>query len=143
MEALAEGRWYPQTISKAHYGLGKVETAQRHYQQARAHLVESLSHAQKLGHTYTWLVVNCCGMLGLLAQAQGQYERAARLCGAALALWDTLDAQGLMSSHWDADPELAAAYLSLDRAAFQHAWAEGQAMTLEQAIAYALEEACD
>jgi hypothetical protein len=38
------------------------------------------------------------------------------------------------------DRAVAAARRSLDEEAFATAWAEGRTMTLEQAIAYALEE---
>ncbi len=38
------------------------------------------------------------------------------------------------------DRDLAATRAQLDAAAFEAAWAEGQAMTLEEAMAYALED---
>jgi hypothetical protein len=38
------------------------------------------------------------------------------------------------------EPYLSATRSQLDEAAWQEAWAEGRAMTLEEAICYALEE---
>jgi hypothetical protein len=45
--------------------------------------------------------------------------------------------------HTDYAQDLAAARSQLDVTAWETAWAEGQAMTLEQASAYALEEVPD
>jgi tetratricopeptide (TPR) repeat protein len=77
------------------------------------------------------------------AKVQGQAVmaagRAARLFGAASALRDAI---GMHLSPVDRslyEPYLAAAHGELGETAFAAAWAEGQALTLEQAIAYALE----
>jgi hypothetical protein len=61
----------------------------------------------------------------------GQPERAVRLWGAAEALYDSI---GKHTDYYDR----AAARAQLDDATFAAAWAEGRAMTVEQAIAYAL-----
>jgi hypothetical protein len=67
-------------------------------------------------------------------------ERAARLMGAAQAL---IDASGQMlpyDERIEYEQSLASARARLaDEVAWQAAWQEGRAMTLEQAIAYALE----
>jgi hypothetical protein len=75
-----------------------------------------------------------------LSTSQGRPQEAARLLGAAEAL---LKASG--STWWPADRveyerNLATLRAALSEAAFAAAWAEGQAMTLERAIAYALEQ---
>jgi hypothetical protein len=79
-----------------------------------------------------------------VALARGRPVRAARLVGAVAAVWT---ARG--RSAWDIEPRsrrdrdrnLAAARARLDEAAFAAAWAEGQAMSLEEAIAEALQQA--
>ena len=74
-----------------------------------------------------------------LVRRQGQWERAVRLLGAAEALCETL---GLTSPAGDV-PEyqctLDATHAALSEEAFAAAWEEGRAMTLEHALAYALE----
>jgi len=72
-----------------------------------------------------------------LAWSLGQLENAVRLYAAALA------ASGFASSlpleRTDFDHTLTGTLIQLDEIAFQEAWAEGSAMTAEQAVAYALE----
>ena len=47
----------------------------------------------------------------------------------------------LHAARLEYDRALAAARAQLDEAAWNAAWAEGRAMTLEQAVTYALEDA--
>jgi soluble lytic murein transglycosylase-like protein len=52
-------------------------------------------------------------------------------------------AMGITPEPWESalqEPYLAAARSRLDEASWQKAWAAGRAMTLEEAVAYALEE---
>jgi hypothetical protein len=83
------------------------------------------------------------GLAGSLAML-GQGERAARLYGAAEALQArtgaTLPNQAARALH---ERQVAALRAQLDPATFAAAWAEGRAMTLDEAIAYALEEPAD
>jgi tetratricopeptide (TPR) repeat protein len=81
----------------------------------------------------------CLECLAQVALAQGAPERMARLFGAAEALREAL--------HYPLQPEDGASYDRLDdaraalgEAAFAAAWAEGRALTLEAAVALALEE---
>jgi hypothetical protein len=72
-----------------------------------------------------------------LAWSLGQLEKAVRLNAAALT------ASGFVPSlppeRSDFDYTLTGTLIQLDETAFQKAWAEGSAMTVEQAVAYALE----
>lgn len=83
-------------------------------------------------------VVLCLDLLAAIAEAEGNIERGMRLAGAAGALQasggvDLVATGRQMTGREDpaaraqSDPQLAAA------------WAKGQAMTTEQAVAYALE----
>ena len=67
----------------------------------------------------------------------GQLERAVRLYAAALAASGF--APSLPLERTDFDHTLTGTLVQLDETAFQEAWAEGSAMTVEQAVAYALE----
>jgi len=66
-------------------------------------------------------------------------HRAARLFGAAEALREALGAPVLWFQRQSYAQGVAALRAWLDDAACAAAWAEGRGMTLEQAIAYALE----
>jgi hypothetical protein len=78
------------------------------------------------------------GLAGLaeVAAAQRQAERAGRLFGAAARLLPPSS-----SDREELDRRSAAAGATLDAAPFEAGWAAGQAMTEEQAIAEALEDA--
>ncbi len=78
--------------------------------------------------------------LAELAMAQGQRERAARLFGCAEAARKAVHNRLLPRERAEYDSKIAAAGAYLDEPAFATAWAEGEAMSLEQAIAYALKE---
>jgi class 3 adenylate cyclase len=71
--------------------------------------------------------------------ATGHAERAARLFGAAAALRDALGAPRPAAGRDDYERDLLATGAQLGPRAFAAAWAEGQAMSAEQAIAAALE----
>ena len=72
-----------------------------------------------------------------LALAAGQPERAARLLGAAEALRDQLSVPIPFIEQADHNQAVTQARERLGEAVFTAIWAEGQAMTLEQSIAYA------
>jgi hypothetical protein len=74
-----------------------------------------------------------------LAVAQGQNEQAARLLGSAEVLRDAIALPLQPPDRAEHDRIVAAARAQLDKSTFAAAWAEGRSMTLEQAIAYALE----
>jgi hypothetical protein len=75
-----------------------------------------------------------------VAEMQGDPARAARLYGAAEALWTRVSIAPDPGSRAQVERHLAAARVRLDEAAWSAAWGEGRAMSSEQAIAYALEE---
>jgi len=83
-------------------------------------------------------LVQCLEGLAGVACAQGDYEKAAGLFGAAEALRETLAVPRAPSDQADHDQRVASARAALGDANFAAAWAEGRAMTLEQAIEYAL-----
>jgi predicted ATPase len=118
--------------------LGELAQAQGDYERAGARLTESLRLLRELGDR------PCAGTtldsLAVLSAAHGAPQQAARLFAAAQA---SREAQGLTLPPVEQgrlEQAVAAAREGLDRGAFDAAWAEGRAMTLEQAIAYALNE---
>ena len=106
---------------------------------ATALLAESLAVFKAMGNGEG--VANVLDMFAGLAAAQGRTERAARLWGAAERLHDpgTTRVSPIRRTRYEG--YRAAAHAQRAEAPFTQAWAEGRAMALEQAIAYALDEA--
>jgi predicted ATPase len=117
---------------------GLVAQHQGDYKQAILRLEKSLMLHRDLKTKYP-LAMDLAFLAGPVA-AQGDPERAAQLLGASDAL---LKAMGLRHQPQD-QPEVdrfeAAVREQLSKEIFNSAWGKGQAMSLEQAIAYALEE---
>ena len=119
---------------------------------ARARLTEALTVLRDGGQV--WGIPSRLQELAWVAQAQGQPERAARLWGAGAAQYQALlgrpvpaaqrlssDALTLGLPTTTREQAAEAIRVQLGEAGYAAAWAEGQAMPLEQAIAYALEAA--
>jgi tetratricopeptide (TPR) repeat protein len=73
-----------------------------------------------------------------LASSRGASIRSARLWGAAEALYESISTVFSPVERRVFGPYIAAARARLDEAAWEAAWAEGRAMTTEQAVEYAL-----
>ncbi len=71
-----------------------------------------------------------------MAVRQGQPERAARILGA----MEALEADMFHAHRREYERAIATARAHIEQSEWEAAWAEGQAMTLEQAIAYALSD---
>ena len=75
-----------------------------------------------------------------MAAGQRQPERAARLFGAAEGLREVMGAPLPPADRAGRDRSVAAVRSALGEEAFAAAWAEGRAMSLEAAVAFALAE---
>jgi len=116
--------------------LGDVALAQGEYEQAKTLYKESLKLSQKLGLKIN-LAESVIGLAGVASQV-GQSEQAARLFGTAQRLLDSLGTQLDPLLRTAYEQNLAAVRAQISEEAFATAWAKGQAMTLEQAVKYAL-----
>ena len=117
--------------------LGTVAMYRGMPEQARALYAESLMLTRELGDK-KYSAMHLAAIAGPVA-AGGHPQAAARLLGASEAL---LEALGIVrhASDWpDTDRHMAAVREQLDDATFDAAWAEGRAMSFEQAVSYALE----
>ena len=126
--------------------LGPVLIVHADYARAGALLREGLRLAQHQ-RTRSHLMWGLEGLAWLAApegMTRGQpvagAERAARLFGAAAAWRETAFELLTPAERSVQEHHVAIAQVHLDEAAWQAAWAEGRAMPLEQAVAYALEE---
>jgi tetratricopeptide (TPR) repeat protein len=119
-------------------GLGWAALAQGDYEQASARFTKCMTTMYMQENT--GFIANCLFGLARVANMQAQLTRAARLCGAAAVLWSSASITHTLfpDEHATHEQIAAAVRVQLDEATFTTAWAEGQAMTLEQAIAEAL-----
>jgi non-specific serine/threonine protein kinase len=130
--------------------LGYLAQYQGEYRQAAAHFAESLALFLEVGNKIG--VAECLEGLASVATAEwrpgagshaafgGSADRVPRLFGAADALREVANTPLPPYRRADYDRDITATRAQLDEAAFAAAWAEGRAMPIEQAVAYALEE---
>jgi predicted ATPase/class 3 adenylate cyclase len=123
-------------IALALYCVGSAARDLRDYGRAVASFTESLTVCRELGDM--WLSGLCLEQVARLASAYGQHQQAARLFGVAEVLHETLGWRLSPIDQADRDRDVASTQGALGDAAFGASWAEGRAMTLEQAIEYAL-----
>jgi tetratricopeptide (TPR) repeat protein len=131
-ELLAFGNWKPATL----YGPGRVARSRGKYASARALHSEASAIWQWAGMRFG--VPLSLEALASLATAQSQVERAARLFGAAEALQELFHFILAPADRADHDRDVATVRAALGEEAFAAVWAEGRAMTMEQAIDEAL-----
>jgi len=117
-------------------GMGHLERDEGNYDRARALYQESLRLRQKLGHQMA--LAQSLEDFAVLAGREQRAERAVRLLGAGEAFCETLGAHPPVAVAAEYERTMAAGRAALGEAAFAAAWAEGRAMSLEQAAEYAL-----
>ena len=115
--------------------MGVVSLRQREYSRAGVFFAESLPLCRR-GDLF--VTFQCLEGLGCVASARGNYVRAARLFGAAELLRESLRSRRDRDYQREIAQHMNSAQTALGDIAFASAWAEGRAMTLEQAIEYAL-----
>jgi predicted ATPase/DNA-binding SARP family transcriptional activator len=120
-------------------GLALVALEERDNASARRLLNESLELLRKSGHRYR--TANALEIAGKLAVAQGLDGRGVRLYAAASVVRGPMAVGMFECEAWpDAAPDIARLRSALGEQVFTDAWAQGAAMTLDEAAAYALEE---
>ena len=129
---LGDQRWIAGSI----HNLGLIATAQGNPEQAILLHTESLQMFRQLGEKQA-LPESLEAFAGAFGARQ-QPERAMRLLGAAAALREALHVPVPPVDQRDRVHSISIIRAQLDEAAFEAAWAQGQAMTIEQAIEYAL-----
>jgi tetratricopeptide (TPR) repeat protein len=125
-------RWH---LARTLQGLGQLERAEGNDLSAWTQFREALTLYQELAVPAG--IANC--LAGCAGDARSRPERRVHLLAAADALWEALGVHLDPVDRAEVDREVGAARMMLGEAAFATAWAEGRAMTPEQAIAYAME----
>jgi tetratricopeptide (TPR) repeat protein len=119
--------------------LGSIECEMGRDARASELYRESLVLARRFGFTYE-AAIRLEGM-ARVAVMQGQPERAARLLGASAALREEMGTPLTPVSRTDHDHAVNAVRAALGEDAFAAAWEVGHAMSLEEAVAYASDDA--
>lgn len=139
-QALADESGDTSEIAHALMNSGILSLEEGDYETARRLLVKSLALQQESG-SERYIALTIAG-LSQLADVQQQSARIAKLHGVVSALLDgskSIEQMLFRKERQDYENHVANARAALGETAFEHACAEGHALTLEQAIAYALE----
>ena len=144
---LREGgdRW---SLSFGITGLANVLLWQGDYEQARVQFEEGLTFSRESGNPAA-MIISLVGLAGVAverslrespAQRDEYLWRAARLVGAADALREALGLHLMRVMRLAYEPRVALIRAQIDETIWGPAWAEGHVMSLDRAIAYALEK---
>jgi predicted ATPase len=122
--------------------LGCIALRLGEYDRAAALLRESLTFCIEQGiRVFLFLTTSGLAAVAAARGGAGVAERAARLFGASEGMWQA--AGGKLYGNYMAEMEcdVEAARAQLDEETWHRAWQEGQSMTFEQAVDFALEDA--
>jgi tetratricopeptide (TPR) repeat protein len=154
---MSEKAGYKTAMLLALYGLGRVALSQNDYYSAGEFFTQAsqirLPETSEItlpatNELSSWISLKTYGVataypleaFAVLAAAQDQMERAARLLGAVESLSVSIHFEMSAKERAEHDQAIVSARAALGEEAFAAAWAEGRVMTMEQAIAYALED---
>jgi predicted ATPase/class 3 adenylate cyclase len=121
----------------ARFTLGIIAQRQGDNARARAHFAECLDFFRR--NEDQMGIAACLEGLAGVAGTIGQPVQSVRLLAAGTALRHTLGVKPFPDEEDEYERQVARAYEQLGKDAFAAAWAAGQALTLEQAIAEALD----
>jgi hypothetical protein len=135
---IAQDLRYQSAIALILHRQGVVAHYQGDTARAQALQRESLALVRDLGQK--WEIALCLEGLAEVAGTKGQPERATQLYGASEALREAMGAPLPPVEHANYERGIASVRTQLGESVFAEAWVAGRAMTLDQAIAYALAE---
>ena len=118
--------------------LGDVAAEQGDRDSARAWYLEALQIAQELQETQR--IPRLLENLAMMAALDGDAARALRLAGAAASIRDEIDVPITPAQHARIDGAIGAVQWGLGQTARDQAWAAGRAMSVAEAVTYALDE---
>ncbi|MDX1523304.1 MAG: tetratricopeptide repeat protein, partial [Anaerolineae bacterium] len=124
-------------VARSLHNLGHVAQHQGDYEQAEANFRESLSMFRELGNKRG--MAECLAGLGGSQAAQNHPQTAARLLAVAESQIHTSGASWWPADQVEYDRNLTLIQAALDEETFARAWAEGQALSLAEAIAEILD----
>jgi len=134
--ALSKKMGYQRFIALGLFGLGSVAFVQGDSVTAYALLEESLALFRKIDDQS--MMVYCLENLAVVVVAQGQLTWGVRLWGAVETVREACGVPRPSAMRLLCEQSLATARAQVDEGAFAAVWAEGRAMTPEQALAAGL-----
>jgi tetratricopeptide (TPR) repeat protein len=123
--------------AKAVANLGYIAQQKGDHERAVERFITSIALFRELGARR--FVYQCFASLAGPVAAQGSLDKATQLLGASEALLGTMGLGPQAGDRQNIARSVAAVRKQLDETAFAAAWAKGRAMSLEQAVSYALE----
>ena len=127
----------PRGIARQLTDLGEIAHREGDFARATTLLTQALSQLWQLRDQFS--VAFVLESLASLAYSQGNPERSARLFGAAEALREVIGTPLQAFDRLDYEQNVGSVRKNLDEMTFTRTWAEGRVLTLEQVVAYALE----
>ena len=115
-----------------------LERRQGHIAQAKPLYRETILEWQNLGHRAA--VAHELECLAMIGKTQEEEQRAARLFGAAEALRESINIPMTPFERIEYEGEVNDLRSNMDEVVFAKAWAEGRALSMEQAILVATED---
>ncbi|MDQ3927574.1 MAG: tetratricopeptide repeat protein, partial [Chloroflexota bacterium] len=134
MEARKVGA--PLLVATSLQKLGQMARLRGEYANASSLIIESLKEHREKGNKQG--IAECLAALAGVAFTGGHLDRAARLFGAADDLLERIKVPLTPADRAQYDRDLAATRSQVDERAWEMAWAEGRAMSVEHAIEFAL-----
>jgi predicted ATPase len=128
---------YKPGIAFSLYGVGRVAQSQQDYAKARLLYTEAIVICQERRDPF--MAGFHLEAIATLAAAQKQMKRAARLFGAAETLFPSIRLELSAAERAEHDQAVAATRAALGEEGSTQVWEEGQKMTLDEAVAYAIE----
>jgi tetratricopeptide (TPR) repeat protein len=125
-------------IATALENLGDVARADGKSGEALANYAESIALYRELGSKGA--IAGCLASIGAVWGGRGDRERAAKLSGAAESIRSAIGYQFLPADRIEHEQGLVTLRDALGVEVFDKAWAEGQALSFEEAVALALED---
>jgi predicted ATPase/class 3 adenylate cyclase len=118
--------------------LAHMDRQEGDYEKAKAAYRETILEWKRLGHRAA--VAHQLESFAFIANTHGQFERAARLFGAAEALREAVNISMTEMERIEYEREVAHLKANMDGNIFASCWAEGRAMTMERAVQLAVGE---
>jgi non-specific serine/threonine protein kinase len=131
------------------YGLGRVAQSRGEYATARAYYTDVLGiYRQRTAHPFRWTSIKTfmavvafpLDALAVLAAAEHRMKQAACLFGAVDVMYPALRYEMSAAERAEHDRAVTAVRAALGEKKFAAAWKKGQAMSVDEAIAYSLED---
>ena len=123
-------------VNMVHSEFAHIDRYQGNYQQAEEAYRKTILVWQKLGHRAA--VAHQLECFAFVAKAQEEPERALRLLGAAEILRERINIQMQPPERKEYDREVTGLHAMLSENEFKNYWAQGRAMTMDEAVELAL-----